>query len=411
MLIGHTLKNRYRIYDHLGTGGAATVYLARDAQSGQMVVVKLVHPHLINEQFIARFKREIDLLQQLDNPHIIHLYDWALREYDSEINQVLSYIIAELVEGHSLADIVDLRAPLEEADALAIARQLAIGLADIHGKNIVHRDIKSQNIMITPENQAKIIDFGIAKGHDHATITDPSHFTGTLYYAPPEQILEAHSVDHRADIYSLGVVLYEMLTGRLPIRAREFGTVASKIIAGDLDPITNVSVPVEELVNAMLAREVEDRPASAKIVIRKIDAITGGTKQPTMLDLPPVTTSLQRVPPLDMIKATSSYTLLTPNGHSITLTEAENVIGRSHPRDAVSPDIDLWTLGVEDARTVSRRHCRILRQEDKYYIEDLGSMNGTRLNDQPLQQGQTYPLQDGDTIIVGRVTLTFRRMG
>ncbi len=412
VLIGHTLKGRYRVYDRLGVGGAATVYLARDSQTGQMVIVKVVHSHLVNDKFIARFQREIDLLQKINNPHVICLHDWALRELDSDLNQLLSYIVAEFVEGHTLADIIDTRGPLEEANGLAIARQIALGLADIHRHGIIHRDIKSQNIMITPEDQAKLIDFGIAKGHDHATLTDPSHFAGTLYYAPPEQILEAHSVDHRADIYALGVVIYETLTTRLPVSAREFGTVASKIIAGELDPITGVSQPVEELVADMLAYRPEERPNSADEVVARIDEIIGDAQQPALPDRPaPPTTTLVRVPSEhpEGEKITPRFVLLDSMGRSIPIDRPLMVIGRSHPRDSAKPDIDLWALGIEGARTASRRHCQVFQEEGTFFVQDLGSMNGTLLNDQTLDPGNAYPLHEGDRIMAGRVLLTFQR--
>ncbi|MBN1429743.1 MAG: protein kinase [Anaerolineae bacterium] len=409
MLTGHTLRCRYRIYDRLGSGGAATVYLARDAQTGQMVIVKVVHPHLVDDQFMGRFRREIELLQQLNNPYIIRLYDWALREFEAETQQTLSYIIAEFVEGHTLADIVDTRGALSEPDALAIARQLALGLVDIHNHGIVHRDVKAQNIMITPDNQAKLIDFGIAKGQNHATLTDPSHFAGTLYYAPPEQILEAHGVDHRADIYALGIVLYEMLMASLPIKSREFGTVASKIISGDLDPLTGVSPEVESLVSDMIAYRVENRIATAGEVVRRIEKILGGIQDPSLSDLPPSTTAMLMRVPSEATKPPSgpSCKLVTMTGLSIPLTRPDMVIGRSHPRDSATPDIDLWTLGIEDARTASRRHCRIFQNGADYFIEDLGSMNGTFLNDQQIQAGDTHPLKEGDRVTAGRVQLTF----
>ena len=412
MLIGHVLKNRYRVYDQLGAGGAATVYLARDAETGQMVVVKLVHAHLVNDQFIGRFQREIDLLQQIKNPHIIGLYDWALREHDPELDSVLSYIIEEFVEGHTLADIIDTRAPLEEPDALAIAGQIAEGLAVIHNRGIIHRDIKSQNIMLTPDNVAKIIDFGIAKGPDHATLTDPSHFAGTLYYAPPEQVLGAHNVDGRADIYALGVVLYEMLTGALPIKDREFGAIATRIISGNLDPITGVSASVETLVNDMLAHNLDDRIASAEEVVRRIEDIVGGKDvSPEIPERPAVfsTVRAERVQVQQKPPDESPYVLVTPNGKRISLKLPETVIGRSHPRDPVTPDIDLFALGVEDARTASRRHCRIFMRENQFYIEDMGSMNGTFLNGTPLTPSTPYQLLEGDQIVAGRVVFNFVR--
>ncbi|HEC23543.1 MAG TPA: FHA domain-containing protein [Chloroflexi bacterium] len=417
MLIGHTLKDRYEVYDRLGSGGAATVYLARDDETGRIVTVKMLHPHLLNEEFIARFEREIDLLQKVDNPHIVRLYDWAIREFNPDLGGTISYLVTEYVEGHALSDVIDTRAPLSETDALAIARQIALGLAAIHRLGIIHRDVKSQNIMITPENQAKLIDFGIAKGSDHATLTDPSHFAGTLYYAPPEQILESRTVDHRADIYALGVVLYEMLTGRLPVSAREFGTVASRIISGNLDPITGVSPPVEKLVNAMLAHRVERRIGSAEEVISRIDAITGGQRK-VAIERPPTTGATIPRPihveklPEPPVPPSPAYLLI--EGHpeeTILLTRPEVIVGRSHPRYPVSPDVDLWTLGVKDAQTVSRRHCRIFQREGAYFIEDLGSMNGTRVNDEPLHPGHVHRLEDGDRVAVGNVLMTFHLPG
>ena len=273
---------------------------------------------------------------------------------------------------------------------------MALGLADIHKFQIIHRDVKSQNIMITPDNQAKLIDFGIAKGPDHATLTDPSHFAGTLYYAPPEQILEARSVDHRADIYSLGVVLYEMLTASLPVKAREFGTIASKIIAGDLDPITGVSEPVEQLVTRMLAHRPDQRPASALDVVHQIDQIvhTGETTQIT-------------IPPLLEEETNPQFVVVTTDGRSLPLLHPAVIIGRSSPHSSVPPDIDLWALGLADARTASREHCVIFHEGDHYFIKDLGSMNGTRLNDQPLEPNTQYPLTPGDQIMAGRVLLVF----
>lgn len=411
MLTGQTLRGRYTIYDRLGSGGAATVYLARDSQTGQMVIVKVVHPHLVDERFIGRFEREIDLLRQLDNPHIIKLYDWALQELEPTTRQTLSYIVAEFVEGHTLADIIDTRGKLGEPDALAIGRQVALGLADIHAHGIVHRDIKTQNIMITPNNQAKLIDFGIAKGQNHATLTDPSHFAGTLYYAPPEQILESHSADHRADIYALGIVLYEMLTARLPIESREFGTVASRIIQGDLDPITGVSPEVESLVADMIAFKPEHRIASAVDVAKRIEKIIGSTAVPDLGDLPPAATAMiQRVAPSDVKKKEApAFKLVTTTGQSIPLSDNEMVIGRSHPRDPSTPDIDLWTLGLEEARTASRRHCRVIHENDGYFVEDLGSMNGTFLNERQLEPNIKNPLKEGDQIMAGRVVLTFAK--
>jgi serine/threonine protein kinase len=413
VFIGQTLKGRYRIYDRLGAGGAATVFLGRDQETGQMVIVKIMHEHLVDDQFIGRFEREIDLLQHLDSPHVIRLYDWALREVDPEIGRSLSYIVAEFVEGHTLADIIDTRGKFGEPDALSTARQVALGLAEIHRRGVVHRDVKSQNIMITPHDEVKLIDFGIAKGQEHATLTGASHFAGTLYYAPPEQVLNAYSVDHRADIYALGVILYEMLTARLPVMDRDIGTVASRVIAGRLDPITGVSNPVKALVEHMLARNVVDRISSADKVIARIDDIVGGAR-PQLLHRPATTTANIKMPRVDLEGQPAArrpdFVLTTQQGEQLRLELPETVIGRSHPRHAVKPDIDLVEHDAENARTVSRRHCRIFRHEDgRYYIEDLGSMNGTAVNGRLLEASDPQSLESGDRIAVGHVLLRFER--
>jgi serine/threonine-protein kinase len=421
VLTGHTIKGRYRIYDRLGMGGAATVYLARDTTSGRMVVVKVVHPHLVNDQFIARFEREIDLLQQIQSPYIIRLYDWALRDYDDVLHESLSYIVTEFVQGHTLADIIDTRGKMDEEAALAIARQLALALAEVHDRGIIHRDVKSQNIMITPANEAKLIDFGIAKGPDHATLTDPAHFAGTLYYAPPEQIIEARNVDHRADLYALGVVLYEMLTASLPVQEKDFGAIASKIISGDLVPITGVSEEVTVLVDMMMAPNLAERVGSADEVVQRIEAILGSATELVLPERPPSrdeTVALKRselgmdevapieTGPLDV--SSLGYRLVTDDGREILLEKPDTIVGRSHPRDAVAPDIDLNALGLEHARTASRRHCRLFIENGVCFLEDLGSMNGTRLNDVRLEAGNLYRLSPDDLISAGQVLLTFR---
>ncbi len=414
MLIGNTLKGRYRIYDRLGAGGSANVYLARDSRTGQMVIVKVVHDTLIDEDFMRRFEREIEILEQIDNPYVVKLYDWALKEFDPESNLTLSYIVAEFIEGHTLADIIDTRGELPEADSLAITRQLAGALVDIHTSGIVHRDIKSQNIMLTPDNLPKLIDFGIAKASHQSNITGAAIFAGTVYYAAPEQIMAARDVDQRADIYSLGVVLYEMLSANLPVRARELGAAASRIVSGQLDPLVGVSKPVEELVMQMLARVPADRIQAANDVIKRIDDIIG--KQPQEAHLPdrpsPRTTTINMKTPRKTEPETpipASCHLRLDSGKVVPLTQSEMTIGRSHPRDTFIPDIDLDALGAVDSRTASRRHCRIFEIEGEYFIEDLGSMNGTGLNGTWLEASRAYPLPPGAQITVGRVQITFEK--
>jgi serine/threonine protein kinase len=404
-MIGQMLKGRYKIYDRVAEGSAKMVYLARDSESGQVVVVKVLHDYLANGRFVSQFEREIDLLQRIDNPHVVHIYDWAIQEKQPDSGRVLSYIITEFVKGRTLANIIDIYGKIEEKAALAIARQIAQGLAAIHNEGFIHQDVRSQHIMITPDQAAKLIDFGFAKHADQATLSGRGMFIGMFvgksYYAPPEQIMEAQNIDHRADIYALGIVLFEMLTARLPDSGK-FGTVVAKILSRDLDlePLRGVSVPVEELVTEMVAYNAADRPASAKVVIERIEEILGENPPP------PVTNVVGRrveVSPNNLYAH-----LRTSTGMSIPLTRKEVVIGRSAPKDPNIPDIDLWSLCVPDARTVSRRHFRVYRQGHQYFIEDLCSMSGTSVNRIRIQPEQPHPLKNGDMIRAGRVVMTFR---
>jgi len=203
-----------------------------------------------------------------------------------------------------------------------------------------------------------------------------------------------------------------MLTGALPIKDREFGAIATRIISGNLDPITGVSASVETLVNDMLAHNLDDRIASAEEVVRRIEDIVGGKDvSPEIPERPAVfsTVRAERVQVQQKPPDESPYVLVTPNGKRISLKLPETVIGRSHPRDPVTPDIDLFALGVEDARTASRRHCRIFMRENQFYIEDMGSMNGTFLNGTPLTPSTPYQLLEGDQIVAGRVVFNFVR--
>lgn len=415
MLSGVTLKGRYSIYGELGQGGAATVYLARDAETGKVVVVKVIHPNLVDERFIARFEREIDLLEQLESPYFVRLLDWALEERDEGTRKVLSYVVTEFVQGHTLSELIEKQGKMDEAAALAITRQVALALSEIHGKGIVHRDVKSENVMITPENDAKLIDFGTAKGPDHATLTDPSYFWGTLLYAPPEQMEETHQVDHRADIYALGVVLYEMLMGRMPVEETEFWMVVNRIMENDLDPIVGVSEPVAALVNEMMARDVEARTGSAEEVVRRIEAILGEATGPALPEraiAPDETMLVQQLEEAQEARPDGeeivrpTYFLTTGCGRRIPLVGQETVIGRSQPEEIVAPYVDLRALGAEGAQTVSRQHCRLFLEGDALFVEDLGSMNGTRLKGVPLEPGRAYGLTPGDVMHVGDVALT-----
>src|SRR3954447_15512694 len=220
-MIGSTLGN-YRILDKLGAGGQGTVYKAIDNKLGRTVIIKVLPAELTAKQAnLKRFEREARLASALDHPNICTIFDL------NEINGI-HFIAMQLVEGKNVRELVNGR-PLELQSALSIAIQVADALAAAHDRGIIHRDIKAGNVMVTGSGQAKVLDFGLAKlldedaarssGIHHTELTEVGVPYGTATYAAPEQA-RGDRVDSRADIFSTGVLLYEMLSGTWPFRGK-----------------------------------------------------------------------------------------------------------------------------------------------------------------------------------------------
>src|SRR5213080_3443074 len=221
-MIGAKLGN-YRILEKIGAGGQGTVYKATDTKLGRAVVIKVLPPELtLKEANLKRFEREARLASALDHPNICTIFDL------NEIGGV-HFIAMQYVEGKNVRELVSGR-PLDLRSALSITIQVADALAAAHARGIIHRDVKAGNVMVTPAGQVKILDFGLAKLLDdtddsskstiHRTdLTEVGVPYGTATYAAPEQA-RGDRVDKRADIFSTGVLLYEMLTGTWPFRGK-----------------------------------------------------------------------------------------------------------------------------------------------------------------------------------------------
>src|SRR5918998_4403793 len=220
-MVGKTLRN-YRITEKLGVGGQGAVYKATDTKLGRAVVIKVIPPELsAKEANLKRFEREARLASSLDHPNICTIFD--LDEQDG-----MHFIAMQYVEGKNVRQLVAGR-PLSLESALSIALQVADALAAAHSRGIIHRDIKAGNVMVTPNGQVKVLDFGLAKlldedaartsGIHHTEITEVGIPYGTATYAAPEQA-RGDRVDARADIFSTGVLLYEMLTGTWPFQGK-----------------------------------------------------------------------------------------------------------------------------------------------------------------------------------------------
>lgn len=266
MMIGQSLLN-YRINEKLGAGGQGTVYKATDTKLGRTVVIKVLSPELTAKEVnLRRFEREARLASSLDHPNICTIY--GLHEVEG-----LHFIVMQYVEGRNVRELVDGR-PLELPSALSIGIQVADALAAAHERGIIHRDIKAGNVMILNSGLAKVLDFGLAKllGQGEAEATDQSgiHLTevgvpyGTATYAAPEQARGLRT-DHRADIFSTGVLLYEMLAGTWPFRGKTIVDVRYAVLHDTPQPISerrpsnDVPPRLQQILDRALAKEPDAR--------------------------------------------------------------------------------------------------------------------------------------------------------
>jgi serine/threonine protein kinase len=220
-VIGRILGNRYEIMERIGGGGMAIVYRALDMLLNRSVSIKVLRSQFVSdEDFVRRFRREAQAAASLSHPNIVNIYDVGT---EGEIY----YIVMEYVDGKTLKEIIQERGPLPIEEAIDIAKQICNALHHAHENNIVHRDIKPHNVLISKEGRVKVTDFGIARAITSNTMTHTGSVLGSVHYFSPEQA-RGGITDVKSDIYSLGVVLYEMVTGELPFSGESPITVALK---------------------------------------------------------------------------------------------------------------------------------------------------------------------------------------
>ena len=266
-MIGKIVKDNYKVMDEIGRGSVATVYLAKDIARNQVVALKIIHPDLAKEgEFLRRFRREAQLLARLDTPHAVRVYDYG--EEDG-----LDFIVLEYVQGKTLAATLDAEGPLEVERALDLAKQIAGCLVDTHEKGVIHRDIRPANIMLTAEGMVKVMDFGIAQGADLSRLT-VSGVLGSPHYLSPEQA-EGEGVDIRSDIYSLGVTLFEMLTGQRPYEGENAVDILMKHLQESIPSACalkeDIPSEVDALVEKCMAKDPAHRYPMPPDLIRAID--------------------------------------------------------------------------------------------------------------------------------------------
>jgi len=272
-MIGQTVSH-YKILSKLGEGGMGVVYKAEDTKLHRFVALKFLHPELTrDEEAKARFIHEAQAAATLNHPHICTIYE--IDEHEGQ-----SFIAMEYIEGEGLKDRIQ-KGPLPIDDLLSLAIQIGEGLHEAHEKGIVHRDIKPGNIMLTSRGQAKILDFGLARLGTHTKITKTDTTLGTAAYMSPEQA-SGKEVDRRSDIWSLGVVLYEMVTGARPFTGEYEPAVVYSILHDNPEPLTSrrsqVPMELERIVGKALAKDASGRYPHVEDMLVDLRALRSATQ-------------------------------------------------------------------------------------------------------------------------------------
>lgn len=262
---------QYRLVEEMGSSVATSIYLALDAETSVPVAIKTVSREMDPRgRFEKRFRREAKLLNELESPHIVKIFDFGAEEK-------YLFFVMEHIPGKGLDEIIAENAPMDEMKALTLICQVVRALQSTHGQGVIHRDIKPQNIRITPGGLVKVLDFGIATHMNASSITTASDFLGTLAYLSPEQTDDPDRIDIRSDIYSTGAVLYEMLTGRVPFEGDSPLHLVTKIVTRNPVPIrqyrNTIIREVEELVDKCLAKNRAERFQTPGELLAAIDRI------------------------------------------------------------------------------------------------------------------------------------------
>jgi CheY-like chemotaxis protein len=258
---GDRFADRYEIRAAIGDGGMGSVYRAFDRELEEDVAIKMIKPALMTDPTVVeRFKQEIRLARRISHPNVVRTHD--LGEWEG-----VYYLTMEFVEGITVRDLIDSRGKLGVSAALAISTQLASALAVAHEQGVIHRDIKPQNLLLDAGGVLKVMDFGVARlAERKSTLTEVGLAVGTPAYMSPEQLL-AETIDARSDLYSVGVVLFECLTGALPFEAESPVSLIARLLNEDARPPVelNAEVPpaLSSLVLSLLAKKPDDRVRSA----------------------------------------------------------------------------------------------------------------------------------------------------
>ena len=324
-MIGVNIEDKYLIEEKLGEGGMGAVYRATRLMIGDAVAIKVLHSEQMTDpQVIERFRREAQAAARLKHPNVVTIHDFGVSRNN------LVYLVMELVEGDSLRALIKQQCPMPLPDTGEIISQICAALGEAHRRNIVHRDLKPDNIIVTPSTtglRVKVLDFGIAKLRDLSVTADTLTQTGTVLgtprYMSPEQCM-GEELDGRSDIYSLGVVIYEMLSGTLPFNSPSLSALIVQQVTQPPPPlrsVSRVSPAIERTVMRSLEKQREARQQTADELAKELRAAIGGSSSVETSEIDQLAT--RPLPPMSTARdahAVVPATRAMPDGFSIPQT-------------------------------------------------------------------------------------------
>lgn len=323
MIEGHLLNDRYEIKSIIGGGGMANVYLGYDQILNRNVAIKVLRLEYANdEEFIARFHREAEAATSLAHPNIVNIYDVG------EENHIL-YMVMEYVEGLTLKEYIQQNSPIDTEEAITIMKQITSAISHAHANNLIHRDIKPQNILINPMGQVKVTDFGIAVALSATSLTQTNSVLGSVHYLSPEQARGGYATK-KSDIYSLGIVLFEMLTGRLPFMGHSPVSIALKHLQTNTPSVRrfNESVP-QSLENIVLKATAKD-PFHRYSDVNEMEVALASALDPDKINEP------KYVPPLEVGEETKAIPIITDQ-HIDAQMNQETIVHKSNDSTKTFP--------------------------------------------------------------------------
>lgn len=387
----------------IGHGGMSTVYRAYQEQLERWVAVKVLRrlePE--DRSFLLSFRREARAIAALRHPNILAVYDYGEEEGRA-------YIVVEHVAGGTLQALIDGQ-PRPWSEVAGFILPVAYALAHAHSQGIIHCDVKPSNVLLSGRDWPLLADFGLLRLQDQEA-AKPGTLSGTPTYASPEQIV-GETLTASSDIYSLGLILYQLITGRLPFTKIASGSmILQRLLEYPVPPSVStpdISPDLERIILKSLARTPAERYQSMDNLISELvqlprnGPIYPPQAQPDRPERASSTQWLSEHPP-----AKGPHLVITGTGTILSLPASEEVLlGRSSAYDDEPADVDLGPHGAMQAG-VSRHHARLRYAAEGWLLEDLNSTNGTSLNGTPVEPGELYRLHAGDVIHCGRLMLVF----